>query len=71
MVGRFVVVRNVPMNNKPCVKCGSTDRGKPKKGRVTGDCRSCMKVRSAKYRRDNPESKLYFRTGDLNEVQAV
>jgi len=43
-------------NDKPCIKCGSTDRYKPKKGKKTGDCKACM----AKYqaaRRARPEGK--------------
>ena len=44
-------------NNKPCVKCGSTDRCKPRPGRKTGACKACRKVINKTWKQANPEKK--------------
>jgi hypothetical protein len=42
-------------NNKPCRKCGSTERYKPGPGRKLGTCKACHKVRTNVWRQANPE----------------
>jgi hypothetical protein len=42
-------------NNKPCVKCGSTERYKPKPGKKLGDCKACNKARNKTWQQVNPE----------------
>jgi hypothetical protein len=44
-------------NNKPCRKCGSTERYKPGPGRKLGTCKACHKVRTNVWRQANPEKK--------------
>ena len=43
------------LNNKPCIKCGSTERYKPKPGKKLGDCKACHKVRNKTWKQANPE----------------
>ncbi len=43
------------LNDKPCVKCGGTERGKPPKGRVLGACKACLRANGAKYYAENHE----------------
>ncbi len=42
-------------NNKPCRKCGSTERYKPKPGRKTGACKACQKAYDKAWQQANPE----------------
>jgi hypothetical protein len=42
-------------NNKPCRKCGSTDRYKPPLGKKLGACKACQKARDKAWRKANPE----------------
>jgi hypothetical protein len=44
-----------PTNDKPCAKCGSTRRGKPRKRRSLGDCLDCLTLNSRKYRENNKD----------------
>ena len=54
------------MNNKPCVRCGGTERYRPRKGRVTGACIACAKAYNAKWRCENPKKrKAYGRKWNL------
>ena len=50
-------MENEPLNSKPCVKCGSTERYKPRPGEETGACKACHKARDKKRRKNNPEKK--------------
>lgn len=43
------------LNNKPCVKCGSTERYKPKPGQKLGRCKACHKTRNKAWSKANPE----------------
>ena len=43
------------METKPCVKCGSTDRYKPRPGKKTGACKACQKVINKTWHKANPE----------------
>jgi hypothetical protein len=48
------------LNNKPCRKCGSTDRYKPSPGRKTGDCKACQKAKNKAWQQANPEKNRAF-----------
>jgi len=42
------------METKPCVKCGSTERYKPRPGKSSlGDCKVCAKIRGNKWNKNN------------------
>jgi hypothetical protein len=43
------------VETKPCRKCGSTKRYKPKRGRKLGNCKACQKTNSKAWRKANPE----------------
>ena len=43
------------METKPCVKCGSTERYKPKPGKKIGDCKACQKARNKAWHKANSE----------------
>ena len=43
------------METKPCVKCGSTRRAKPRPGTKTGHCIDCANARSKKWEKNNRE----------------
>ena len=43
------------METKPCVKCGSTERYKPKPGHKLGRCKACQKTRTNAWNKANPE----------------
>ncbi len=43
-----------PATAKPCRKCGSTDRSKPRDKNPLGDCKACAKA----YREANPRKRL-------------
>lgn len=43
------------LNNKPCVKCGSTDRYKPGPGHKLGNCKACQKANANVWRKANPK----------------
>ena len=42
-------------NNKPCVKCGSTERHKPPLGKKLGTCKACKKARDKAWYKANSE----------------
>jgi len=42
-------------NNKPCRKCGSTERYKPPLGHKLGRCKACHKTRNKAWQKANPE----------------
>lgn len=44
-----------PATVKPCVKCGSTERYKPRPGRKIGNCKACQKTKDKAWRKANPE----------------
>ena len=44
-----------PTNDKSCIKCGSTRRGAPRKGRTLGDCLNCLCLNSKTYRLRNKD----------------
>ena len=43
------------LNNKPCRKCGSTERYKPGPGHKLGRCKACKKARDKAWKQANPE----------------
>ena len=47
--------QSYPTNDKPCVKCGSTKRGKPRKNRTLGDCLDCLAKNSKEFRLKNKD----------------
>jgi hypothetical protein len=42
-------------NNKPCVKCGSTERHKPPLSKKLGTCKACKKARDKAWYKANSE----------------
>ena len=47
-----------PATVKPCVKCGSTERHKPRPGRKIGNCKACSAASVKAYRAANHEACL-------------
>ena len=43
------------METKPCIKCGSTERYKPRPGKKTGACKACQKVINKTWYKVNPK----------------
>ena len=51
------------LNNKPCRKCGSTERYKPRPGRKLGQCKTCTKTRDkARYQFTFEKQRAYSKS---------
>ncbi len=58
------------METKPCVKCGSTERYKPRPGRKFGACKVCTKATGKKWYQANSEkAKATSKTWKQNNVK--
>ena len=51
-----------PATVKPCVKCGSTERHKPRPGHKLGRCKACNEAITKAYLKANPKKRLAVNT---------
>ena len=59
----------------PCRRCGATERGNPKTGKLTGPCLPCRRIASKTYYENNKEkciqSAIQWRKDNPNKVKVI